>query len=972
MSKNLSVILKRIIAVNSAGFAYVEVPLDDNLVILGHGNLGKTSVVNAVRFFLLPEVNLKNSDQKFGFLAGKGESATYFTKEQNYNHYFPTDDSRLILEVEHLLLGGGKQVHCQIISRGNDFGIKRCFIPEPYNVIEHLFWDKNEKEAGSRPKVLPGQKLLTELNKINSKTKQYSQYEQLTEALYAANTLRPDTFPFVIFPLKDTKPSSIASLRALVLMLFNQDERSLRLMTATAIEMMDKKDNKLSLDVDAIITEQADLRRRREHLDLFRSHEPAFLRLKDQYQLLSQQKTTEQQFVTLYANVQAYSEKNNKVLHQLASAFDAKRNERGSAKAAEDRNGKDIYHVKQRITELNSEITKLNGFIEKASLVISAYPNMPTSEIIEIHKDDLSEKQSKLEAHQDAGKKRQLIQRHKDDISIKQKELERLTERLEKDEFSLMRQLDENTICTLAAINKKLSDANPKRKLSQIEIDYLKQFAQLFKRSGDEVHFFDSTFAFFTNLTTDNYAVRIEDLSAEIKDLNARINQFSDLDNQDGFAVAREVEKIRKQIEGGQSDLNLLEKFDYNKQNVEEKKAQIVECQQKLDTLTRDAQALKSNVQRLSDEVNALGSDRERLLALEKEVSAILSRFQLEVRFPSLNADLHDIAIDPQFAFSQVHADELLRLAASLEKIKGAKDEVKAGLTEMVLLKLIIDDYGYLQGNKDDDTVFKMFDALLHRYDLLGEDNKVLDRDIRTHNEHVRNRLERLEKTRQRIEYFVNDVNRGLSDAVINDLEAVRLTVGLHPYFEDLVNSWREYDDLGSDSALPEHWYDRLRDFMSSDAVNQTDKILRLENVIKSAGYEIQKQNKLWDSKPQSNSTKMLINTHLCEIFIQRLSDSENAEVQFPVIMDEIGSVSSEQFPKLIKDLNEKGQKLIGVTVHGKSGDVITAFQNVLIMDELLTSEPYTKQHRNVCFSRDIESVTTKIVKQDTLFEDES
>ncbi len=100
-----SISLKRIIAIDSAGFAYVEVPLNGNLVLLGTGNLGKSSVVNAVRFFFLPDINVNHADKKFGFLSGSSNSeSSYYTKDQIWNHYFPTQHSKLVLEVEHKLV----------------------------------------------------------------------------------------------------------------------------------------------------------------------------------------------------------------------------------------------------------------------------------------------------------------------------------------------------------------------------------------------------------------------------------------------------------------------------------------------------------------------------------------------------------------------------------------------------------------------------------------------------------------------------------------------------------------------------------------------------------------------------------------------------------------------------------------------------------------------------------------------------
>lgn len=968
MNRKFSVILKRIIAVNSAKFAYAEIPLDNNLVIFGSGNLGKTSIVNAVRFFLLPELNLKNSDSKFGFISGKGESNPYFTKDQIYDHYFPTDDSRLILEVEHLLLGGGKQYHCQIISRGGDYGLKRCFIPEPYSEIEHLFWDKYKKEAGAKPKHLPGQKLLAELNKINSNTKQYSQYEQLTQALYTADILRPETCPFVIFPLKDTKPSAIDSLRALVKMLFNQDERSLRLMTATSIELRDQDDNVLALDIESIISEQADLRRRREQLDLFKLHEPTFIDLQQNYQTLLKEREAELQFVSLYMSLKGLYNKQNENLHSLARQVHQCKTEQSKAGSSVKTNEGNSKVEARLIADLTKKIERQTVDIDKASVIISSYFGKSIAEIIDILKEDLATDQSDIEAYKDSDKKRIRLDNYKIELEKKNLELKQLIARMDKIEFSLINQLDRQSILKLAVINKKLADANPQRKLSQNEIDSINGFTTLFKSTASSLHFFDATFPFFNEFNTENSSIRIDELRAEIRELNQKITALAEFDISDRFSVGKKITELSKKIKSTESDLTLLKDLDYNQRNSQEQKKELEQRVESLARLESESLILKVELQRCNDEVNSIESLKNDLHKKQMNIDSLLSRFNLFDRFPNLSKMMDEVSIDDNCIFTENTEEQLFNLSKLLEHIKRTKDNVRVGLIRMITLRLIEDEYGLLTGNSNDEDILSVFESLAHKYTLLNEDGKVLEQAVRTHNEHFRNRLERLDKTRDRVNLFIKQINEDLSHAVINDLEAVRLSVALHPFFEDLVNSWREYDDLSSDGTLPEEWYHRLRNFLTSDAVNQTDKILRMENVIKSAGYETKKTGESWDNKAQSNSTKMLINTHLCEIFIEQLSDDENASVQFPVIMDEIGSVSSEQFPALIHDLNLRGRKLIGVTVHGKSGDVTAPFQNILIMDELLTSEPYSNQRRNVCFSRDIETVTKKISEQTTLF----
>ena len=80
--------IRRLVLVDSAGFCYVEIPVDNHGLILGPGNLGKSSLLNSLRLFLLPENNFQNSRKKFAFRNAR--AGRFYTNEERYQHYFPS------------------------------------------------------------------------------------------------------------------------------------------------------------------------------------------------------------------------------------------------------------------------------------------------------------------------------------------------------------------------------------------------------------------------------------------------------------------------------------------------------------------------------------------------------------------------------------------------------------------------------------------------------------------------------------------------------------------------------------------------------------------------------------------------------------------------------------------------------------------------------------------------------------------
>ena len=51
--------LIKIIAIDSSKYGYAEVPLAENILLIASGNVGKSSIINAIRFFFMPSLTVK-------------------------------------------------------------------------------------------------------------------------------------------------------------------------------------------------------------------------------------------------------------------------------------------------------------------------------------------------------------------------------------------------------------------------------------------------------------------------------------------------------------------------------------------------------------------------------------------------------------------------------------------------------------------------------------------------------------------------------------------------------------------------------------------------------------------------------------------------------------------------------------------------------------------------------------------------
>jgi len=178
--------IRRLVLVDSAGFCYVEIPVDNHGLILGPGNLGKSSLLNSLRLFLLPENNFKNSRKKFAFR--NASAGSFYTNEESFQHYFPSQFSFLIMEAEN---PAGS--HCQILYRDNasQLSYGRAFVPVSYDQLRPLFWNGDDEDGIGQavPESLRGAPAATAMQSLNDFSfSGGDKFVQSLEQLYGGQT----------------------------------------------------------------------------------------------------------------------------------------------------------------------------------------------------------------------------------------------------------------------------------------------------------------------------------------------------------------------------------------------------------------------------------------------------------------------------------------------------------------------------------------------------------------------------------------------------------------------------------------------------------------------------------------------------------------------------------------------------------------------------------------------------------------
>jgi len=134
LDEKITYCVKKLIAINSISYCYIELLIDQHCALFGRNNLGKTALLNSLKLHLYPEISFNDCKTKFAFKSSKGE---LYSTEDSYKHYFPTDNSFLILEAENIH-GAFSLI---LFKSNNSFGYERLVLPCAYDEIRKHFWD---------------------------------------------------------------------------------------------------------------------------------------------------------------------------------------------------------------------------------------------------------------------------------------------------------------------------------------------------------------------------------------------------------------------------------------------------------------------------------------------------------------------------------------------------------------------------------------------------------------------------------------------------------------------------------------------------------------------------------------------------------------------------------------------------------------------------------------------------------------
>ncbi|CAA6814597.1 MAG: Unknown protein [uncultured Thiotrichaceae bacterium] len=945
---------KRIVLVDSADICYAELPLDQHAILLGKGNVGKSSILNALRLFLLPEVNFAKCESKFAFRTADKNS--YYSKDQSFQHYFPSSTSFMILEVENFTGS-----HCQILTRGSGYQYHRLFVPLPYEQIRDLFWSCHDGDdgIGKAVKHLSFTFLREQIKKRTPEVRFVRDPDTLKKLLYACDFMHDAETRYSLFPLVEQEASKISSLRSLFLLLFdmNADSKAMSNAIANIIEA-DKKssDDILNFNIDDFLNRHEELEREEQTLTSVKNKEHRFKQLH----------TTVMDYTQLSEADKDYAGFIKNLAHQKAQTLQTKQDLEKTLKPLQetlDQHDRDLKVIHGQLANINTQLTSrqtdLNG-AQKAETEGDAiwkqfYADLSIDEAIAIAGETRQEKAQQLKAFNndlEAQKRRGILEQR---IQISKATQQKLEASARNKEFILSQQLAPAAKQVLAAVNKKLIQANPGRVLNAQEMTAIEQFTAIFRQSPDAYDWFDISFGQqSTNIFDD-----LEQQAAKVAEsIQTDENELNKLQQPSGtLHHQKNLKELEDQIKELEYRVNMLQKYPGAKVN-------ITTYQEQLVTL----HAEKGNIEdKRTAAQKAQQKSKTAYQAIKPQHDALIQTLDLTIRLENRSHHLKNIYTRLKMAEATelspeteqpLTEDTLDAIEKALKAFDQKREEIVHHLHYFIAEK-VVDDEDNIRVNsplaKDIKSTFKRLQEV---FDELPQKRNILEEQIVMHNQSVSQYTHVLTSHAEHIEAFKHQLNRDFKTITINDLDKVEVEIGIDRKFSSLVAEINKADFHG-DALLSDKFYERLKVFVNSFFDGKSDNRLTMDKIVTSLQYRIKKQgNDNWQTKQQSNSTTALINLQLAQLLLNRIRKA-GCSVTFPLVHDELADINIDQFDWLLPHLTEHGFRLFSAATYSASPELIHKIGHFHEIGSMRTAYPYHAD-RTIVYWGDAEQFTSE------------
>jgi hypothetical protein len=912
--------MRRLVFVNSARSAFTELNIDRHVVLLGNNNHGKTSILNALKLFLLPEVNMKRCEKKFGFQAADGR---FFGDMESYRYYFPADNSFILLEAENRY-----GAFCIVLHRAREeMGFSRVAVPKPYDDIRHHFWDfgSDSNEGMGRPRDgFTLGLLLSELKEYGSIP--VGDRKAIRERFFSEDQLDPERGRFCLLPLrKGGEQSELDTFRQLMMLAF--DLRGARAGTlpgvmATIIEGRKKRtEDRLSVPLDDILEEYRSLKSRRDQLQNIENHQPdweAFERLFSQFG--REGVKAAQQYLNLTHTLERQKNSVDGEVEAAKQTFDAARGQALDADEQLKRKNRSLIEQEGGHKQTSKNLAILRKRIARIADVRNEYPASHSVRDVIIALTDYREQlENDMKLADDHAARMHKMEELNKSAAAKKSRCELIRKALSDTTPGLLDGLDTHSADVLNSLNTGFSRLrNP---IGPEDRTMLDQFAGQFTIEPDGLlKYLGEAFGDLC-VKPYNAASKKTELEQQLLDTEAEyradLKELARLKSLNGGGTQAQSQQKREAMDKdhrqASEDIKLMGAFEQLQEDVEQTQKEVDTLKSSLAELQAEVAQLKT----LSDEANKKRDEAQNALTHQIKRKERLADYAKQMAMLKNNYAAIIDALTGRLKASPVSLDDaaLDALEQQCLSVKYLRDQLQECLSS--LLKAGILDDGDMLAYK---TSYSFTEVREYReriaavYETLTNQLQILKDQIAAHNDQTAIKVDEMRAAQSLIDDFRQSVNQAFDKYQISNLDSVRIHLTLHPQFERLMVQLDKVD-LYSDGLHDPRLYSLLNDFCNEFFNSQGEAAtLQMDRVIEKVSYSCRLVGEdTYTEKGQSTGTVSIINCVLLVILLRNLLRSD-AALMMPIVLDEISQIDGENLPTILNVANQHGFAVFGAT----------------------------------------------------------
>jgi len=948
LDKKIAYSVKKLVAVNSISYCYTELPINQHCALFGRNNLGKTSLLNALKLFFFPETSFDKCKSTFAFKSSKGD---LYSSEDSYRYYFPTDSSFLILEAENI-----HGPFCLILFKSNSsFGYQRLALPCAFDAIRGQFWDVENTDInnglGSPVSDLGIPKIHALYQRYKAEGAEIlKSSKEIKEKLLSHNPMQRVKGRYCLVPLKEGgMERELKAFRQLMNFTFEiakTDTKGLTETFATIIESGKiNSQDKLHQDLQVIMDEYNELRQTQDKLKAIANYRDDFKQLENLYQNQNQLQQGFSRTFQAYFDYLGKSEKQNrqeigKAEPEVKRLSEIQEQLKKSADEQQNKNSEFTGQLKA----LYKDSEKFKQQLEQFQKIQHQYSDTTIARLrnsLQDKRDELDEKISQLEDHQKAI----------DDLTAKVAlQKSKLADRnkkkqaLENYEKLLINRIDGHSATVLGTLNKHFAETTVAVDDKQTAI--IGQFTQLFSIEQTGLSFLGESFGKDPITSPQQLKDQLEkellDLDQAIQKLDQQIVGLKNIASASGEYQKQQHQEAQNEWEKIQQELKIVNAIESTQEQMQIKVSEIEEIENAQRQLLK---ALEETQDLLDQNRNDYAAAKENFESLSKRLKELT---YLAQRLQNLKPD--DLTTSNVQDVTSVSASDLTALESEQAKIKSLKENLDNNINEFVRcghFQLPVEMPHSSYSHEQQKTIL---DALSNTFAALPQQQETLQSRIIEHNKMTDTKISELTGNRDHIRAFINRINKKFAGYSISNLNEIRVEIELDHRFEELVNEL-DKTNLNTTDIHNDALYQRLNQFCEDFFINaRGNRILEMGKIITNVKYSYKKTHQeKREEKGQSNGTNALINCTLLTILLGDLL-AQDSKLMLPIIFDEFTALDEYNQRTAIKAASEHGFALFCASPT-QSAEVVAVVDFYISLDDFHAGTIYdTGGERDVVF----------------------